>query len=97
MQSNARGIALAIVSIYIKSVTVLTFGNLLICLTNMLHVTILTCNQINDIQRHAFFFLFCFVIRYSNSILVFSLNTVCASVIKNWAPISRLESYICKT
>ena len=53
MQSDVSSIALAIVSIYIKSVTVHSFGNLLVCLTNILHVTTLTFNQINDILRRA--------------------------------------------
>ena len=53
MQSDVSSIALAIVSIDIKSVTVHTLGNLLVCLTNILHVTTLTFNQINDILRRA--------------------------------------------
>ena len=53
MQSNIRSIALIIVIIDIKSMTIHTFGNLLICLTNVLHVTTFTFNQINNILRCA--------------------------------------------
>ena len=41
MQSNISCIALTIVSIDIKAMTIYVFGNLLICLTNVLHVTLL--------------------------------------------------------
>ena len=46
-------IALTIVSINIKSMTIHTSGNLLICLTNVLHVTTFTFYQINNILRRA--------------------------------------------
>ena len=53
MRSNISRIALIIVIIGIKYMTIHTFGNLLICLTNVLHVTTFTFNQINNILRCA--------------------------------------------